>query len=1432
MKRFLAMLLAFCMVFSFDVSVFAAEETEEPQATPLLLHYDFDEAEGTEVLDSVNHYNGELAGAAGWTNGVVDGAVSLPGGKEDYISIPTEVFTQSEDISIVAWVNASEIQVWSSLLTVGSGSTNYTVIALQGTPGNVECGLTMATMVNGGVEQRVKAPAGTYPKAGEWAMLTFTQSGNIAKIYMNETLVAETDAMNATIKQVVEADEASTARLGSNIMFNDPSMKGVIDDLKIYGGALTQEEITALATTGEPGETLIKEEIDAAADSFTLDDTSAVSSDLMLPQSIGSRVKIRWESDKEEFLKSDGSVMIPTESQGNQEVTLTGTFYCENSEYTRTIQIPVTILAISDEEKEASVLLHYEMKEGEGTTVTDSKNSYHGTLVGDTAWVKGLNGSAVELYRDDDYILMPREAFMQSEEISISMWVKPNKVENWTALLVAGDSENNYAIMAAKGNPFGESVGLTMAIKQDGGTEYRIAAESGVSIPANEWSLVTYTQKGTKASLLINGKMVAQMNEMNASIKGVLEASSEADVRIGNNRMFPDPGLDGAISEVKVSSRAISANEDREEVEAKREAIAKLALQDAADSVDLGDLSDVREDLQLEKTAANGVQITWSSSKPQFITSEGKVTLPTAEQGDQEVLLTAVFSSEEVEETITKTFTATLLALTDERIVSRSADYVKRYVDYIINDGYELLTSEELGCDIEWTLTEGEAAISDGKVVKTDQSAERQPIKLKAILSKGQETAEVTFENVTLIDEYAGYILSFFGGADNQQKLHLGYSYDGVNWEKLNEGNTVIWTEIGNGTVRDPYIMRKKDGSFCVVATQGWDTPQIYLWDSEDLVTYTNERLKTVAYEGVAGLTGARAWAPEASYDPIKDEYIVYWSDPSANNGNGCTYANTSKDLEEFSQPFVLFDAGYSIIDANIIKWKGSYYMVFKDERGNNEDGGGGKTIQMAKSDSLEPGTFKQYTGPITETLVEGPFMFKVNGEETWYHYFDYFKEHKFGLSVTHDLDSGEWEFLGKSSTMPTENVQHGGVIAVTQKELDRILEGYDVTETVTEIAEPDEVTAEIGTAFEDLDLPETVEITVKAGKITVPVTWDSSAYHPETAGTYTITGKIADRYVLADGVLPVIKVTVASMENLDTSELEKALQEVPQDLSGYTEKSTAVLKSITEAAKEMLARDDLTSEDQALLDQLAESVRLAIAGLEEIKEEPIGKPADLNALKEAVESVPKDLSGYTQKSVETLRSVLNTANVLLSRTDLEEKDQAVIDQVTESVRRAIAGLETEGTGNEPAAEDVKVGDVYKIGRLKYKVTGISKSNRTVMVTAPTKKTYKKLTIPSTVKIKNHTYQVTAVGSNAFKNNRNLTSVSIGKNVTRIGAKAFYGTKKLKKLTIKSKQLQTVGKRAVLRSNKKLTVKVPSSKVKSYKKLFKNKGLAKIKVTK
>ena len=144
---------------------------------------------------------------------------------------------------------------------------------------------------------------------------------------------------------------------------------------------------------------------------------------------------------------------------------------------------------------------------------------------------------------------------------------------------------------------------------------------------------------------------------------------------------------------------------------------------------------------------------------------------------------------------------------------------------------------------------------------------------------------------------------------------------------------------------------------------------------------------------------------------------------------------------------------------------------------------------------------------------------------------------------------------------------------------------------------------------------------------------------------------------------------------------------------------------------------------------------------------------------------------------------------------------------------------------SQPTTKTVKKGTKLIVGTNTFVVTNVKV--KTVSYKATKNKKAAKITIPATVKSGTQVYKVTTIADNAFKNNKKIKTVVVGKNVRTIGKKAFYGCKNLKKITVQSSIIKKVGAKAFKGINKKAVIKVPSKKYKAYKKVFKGKGQAK-----
>lgn len=190
-----------------------------------------------------------------------------------------------------------------------------------------------------------------------------------------------------------------------------------------------------------------------------------------------------------------------------------------------------------------------------------------------------------------------------------------------------------------------------------------------------------------------------------------------------------------------------------------------------------------------------------------------------------------------------------------------------------------------------------------GVVTRPEAGSDPVQVTLTATITIGTEvqtkefTVTVQPKTANLDTDYdAGYLWTFFEASGGYEKIFLGYSKDGLTWEKLNKdenGNTQpILVNDASGSdlgVRDPHIIRSKDGDkYWILGTDlhaegggsggsGWNqlsaSQNLVVWESTDLVNWSEPKLVYAGFDQ-AGCV----WAPEAIYDEKTGDYLVYWS--------------------------------------------------------------------------------------------------------------------------------------------------------------------------------------------------------------------------------------------------------------------------------------------------------------------------------------------------------------------------------------------------------------------------------------------------------------------------------------------------------------------------------------------------------------------------
>ncbi|MDY7084094.1 MAG: glycoside hydrolase family 43 protein [Actinomycetota bacterium] len=286
---------------------------------------------------------------------------------------------------------------------------------------------------------------------------------------------------------------------------------------------------------------------------------------------------------------------------------------------------------------------------------------------------------------------------------------------------------------------------------------------------------------------------------------------------------------------------------------------------------------------------------------------------------------------------------------------------------------------------------------------------------------------------------YTGYAMAYFTESPTMSaagyNLYLAVSSDGLNWTPLNQNNPVADPTQGSGGLRDPFILRKQDGTFVVIATDlngtdwAYQSQYLHVWDSADLRSFRNYRLLKVHS------LATHAWAPEAVWDPARGQYAVVYS--AVVGGHNVLMVSYTRDFVTATTGQVFFDPGYDAIDGNFVTVGGVNYMYYK----NNTN----STLLGTRSTSFDPGSFSVCTGAIGPGRgVEAPQIVKSNTAGTWYLWGDTWSPNgRFFCWQTTDVAGGSWSLLNDRAYTQPLNSKHLGLTPITATEMSGLLSTY-----------------------------------------------------------------------------------------------------------------------------------------------------------------------------------------------------------------------------------------------------------------------------------------------------------------------------------------------------------------------------------------------------
>ncbi|KAF2329818.1 prolyl oligopeptidase family serine peptidase [Flavobacterium daemonense] len=279
-----------------------------------------------------------------------------------------------------------------------------------------------------------------------------------------------------------------------------------------------------------------------------------------------------------------------------------------------------------------------------------------------------------------------------------------------------------------------------------------------------------------------------------------------------------------------------------------------------------------------------------------------------------------------------------------------------------------------------------------------------------------------------------GYVFTYFKG-NGEDGLHLAYSEDGYKWNALKNDTSFLTPEVGKDKLmRDPCVIKGGDGLYHMVWTVSWTDKGIGYASSKDLIHWSKQEfIPVMAHEEKARNT----WAPEITYDEKSKEYMIYWAStidgkfPETKSEeekgyNHRIYYTTTKDFKKFAKTKLLYEPGFNVIDASIVKQEQQYVMYLKDETRNPVQ----KNIKIATSKNLT-GPYSPASKAITgDYWAEGPTAIQI--DNNWVVYFDKYTQKKYG--AVKETSKG-WEDISEQVNFPV-GTRHGTVIKVSADEI------------------------------------------------------------------------------------------------------------------------------------------------------------------------------------------------------------------------------------------------------------------------------------------------------------------------------------------------------------------------------------------------------------
>lgn len=302
----------------------------------------------------------------------------------------------------------------------------------------------------------------------------------------------------------------------------------------------------------------------------------------------------------------------------------------------------------------------------------------------------------------------------------------------------------------------------------------------------------------------------------------------------------------------------------------------------------------------------------------------------------------------------------------------------------------------------------------------------------------------------------SAYLFTHFtSNKGDKEHIWFAVSRDGLHWTDLGGEEPILTAKLGTKGIRDPFIIfDEKLNKYFIIATDlntasnNWykfshkGSRSLFVWESEDLINWSEERLVEVGIKN-AGCV----WAPEAIFCKEKDAWFVFFASCVREKGElhhkQRIYGTFTKDFKEFSPTFKFIDAKTDVIDTNIVWENGYYYRFSKDETNKKITIERSPELTAEKWEGIQSEVFSNFYG------LEGPETYYLDDMQKWCLIADqYHKNNGYTPFLCDDLSTGNFIQLHNDQfNMGKRKKRHGGVIKISDEQYEKLVEHFGIDE-------------------------------------------------------------------------------------------------------------------------------------------------------------------------------------------------------------------------------------------------------------------------------------------------------------------------------------------------------------------------------------------------